>query len=335
MLITSGQPARTVVLVDLGGPGLPVDQMADSAGGLEIAPAHDLLLVGERWEIDPPPQDCLDAEARRLASFAALRGTGCDAAQWALDPGDHRTAVKEALADHGGQLVGALGVSFGAVRVAIATSREVPLILVTPAPPGGTAYSVARSRAAALTRAAAAACGTRQDCRRRLRDIEVGPSTKAEYELALALIGAARDPARVEGVLNRAEEGSTTDLRRNAYAATFRYGDGGVLGNLLGYRAQTCSVYRAEAVAEHGLAGVLEGVLDCGADDSVVPVPFSRRQGCVFVAKGDLVTPTDLTEAWFRNSRLRRARAAVSAHGMVDGAAKEMLAGLPRSVGTC
>ncbi|MDQ1742896.1 MAG: hypothetical protein QOE23_1235 [Pseudonocardiales bacterium] len=339
---TDHPPAR-VLLVDVGGPGTSVENAVEQVSELGLWPRYDVLLVGEAWEVTPPPASCLTGESSRLAHYRALSGPSCDPAPWAFDPAAYREAVQATLRARHATLLAAVGISFGAVRVAEATPASVPLALITPAPPSGDFGAVAAARATALTAAAAKACGVAAACARTLRTLASPTLDDRAYATALALIASAADPTTFTRVARSLAGGSRAladgDLARLAYAATFRYADGAVLPNLLSYRGGTCGRYGGGVrPGAGGLESTLARVLSCpqaGSADTP-EVTLSGRRGCVFVSDHDLVTPRALTAPWTgAGSGLRLAAGRVSGHARVDGTAATALAGLPGSLAGC
>lgn len=327
-----------VVLVDLGGPGIPVEQTATAVANLGLLAKYDVLIVGEAWEVNPPSEACLAREGQRVRSFATLAGQSCDVQEWGFEAGAYRDAVRAALGS-GDTLTAAVGVSFGAVRVVAATSADTPVMLVTPAPPHGTVDTIAKERVKALRSRVAAACTRPERCLAPLGQIEGGLSRQRNYEWALGLIGAAKDRDEFDRLAARLSdlEVQPLEMRRRAYAATYRYGEGAALPNLLGYRGATCSVYDSSPRARRqGLERVLTGVLSCGADSGTQEASPSGRGGCVFLARGDLVTPDALTAPWFTSgSKLRQSRSRVRDHAALEGAALKALQTLPGSLDRC
>jgi len=338
---TDDPPAR-MLLVDVGGPGTAVENAVEQVSELGLWPRYDVLLVGEAWEVDPPSAQCLTRESGRLAHYRTLSGPACDPSRWAFDPAAYRDAVQATLTARHAALSAAVGISFGAVRVAEATPASVPLALITPAPPSGTFAGVAAARAAAITTAAARACGAAPACTRALHALATPTLDDATYSTALALIASAADPTTFTRVARSLAGGSLAlgdgDRARLAYAATFRYADGAVLGNLLSYRGGTCGRYGGGTrPAAGGLESTLARVLDCPATPAATPeVAVSGRHGCVFVSDQDLVTPRALTAPWTgAGSGLRLAAGRVSGHAHADGSAATALAGMPGSLAAC
>lgn len=338
-LTRTDHPPSKVLLVDVGGPGTSIENAVEQVSELGLWPRYDVLLVGEAWEIDTPPASCLSQESSRLAHYRTLSGPSCDPARWAFDPAAYRDAIEATLRSRHASLLAALGISFGAVRVAEATPASVPLALVTPAPPSGTFGAVAAARAAAITAAAAKACGAA--CTRGLRTLAAPSLDDRSYASALALIASASDPTTFARVARSLPGGSRAladgDLARLSYAATFRYAGGDVLPNLLSYRGGTCGRYGGGVrPAAGGLESTLARVLDCPATASTPTVALAGRHGCVFVSDADLVTPRALTAPWTgAGSGLRLAAGRVSGHAHADGPAATALAGLPGSLAAC
>lgn len=340
LMITGREHDRNeAVLIDLGGPGRSVEQTVEAVGALGILSAYDVLIIGEPWQVHRPSEKCLTKEATRVATYATLSDTFCDlAGDWAFSAANYRAAVEQTLAENETSLAAAVGVSFGAVRVAAATPRDLPLMLVTPAPPNGSAHSIMEARAAAINAAAKSACQAHTACLNRLAEIDREPTTQADYERALALIGAATNSAKFGNVAKRLGSGAldSSEIRRRAFAATYRYGEGEVLSNLLGYRAGICSVYGDSDPHAKGLAGVLNGVLRCPGGYAVADVSPVERTGCVFIARSDLVTPAALSAQWLSDgSRLKQSSRTVSRHGSLDGHAKDVLLKIPESLEAC
>lgn len=336
-------PLSQVLLFDAGGPGTSVENAVEQVTDLGLWPRYDVLLVGEAFEVHAAPAECLAAESRRLAHYRLLSDQPCDATPWAFDPAAYRGAVQATLSSRHATLLAAVGISFGAVRVAEATAASVPLVLITPAPPSGDYGAVAAARAAAITTAAARACGSSAACTRALGTLARPTLDDHAYATALALIASAPDPVTFTRVARSLAGGSHAladgDLARLAYAATFRYADGAVLPNFLSYRGGTCSRY-GDSVrpGAGGLESTLARVLSCpqAASGGTPAVSLPGRRGCVFVSDQDLVTPRALTAPWTRaGSSLRLATGRVSGHAHADGAAATALAGLPGSLAKC
>lgn len=332
-----------LLLVDVGGPGTSVEAAVEQAADLGLWPRFDVLIVGEAWEVSPPPAGCLAQESSRLEHYRALSDKPCDASPWAFDAQAYRGAVQDTLRSRQARLLAAVGVSFGAVRVAAATPASVPLVLITPAPPSGDFGAIAAARAGAIRTAAAGACGPTASCARALAALSRPALDDRTYATALALIASAANPEAFTRVAQSLGGGSRAlteaDLTRLAYAATYRYADAAVLPNLLSYRGGTCSRYGGGVrPGAGGLESTLQRVLACpqAAPATAAGVPLPERRGCVFVSDGDLVTPRALTAPWTRaGSGLRLATGRVSGHARVDGAAVRTLAGLPGSLASC
>lgn len=342
-LTHTGRPVSRFVLADFGGPGTSVESAVERVSELGLWPRYDVLLVGEAWEVQAPPADCLATESRRLAHYRTLSDAPCDATPWGFDPDAYRGAVQDTLRSRHAQLLAAVGVSFGAVRVAGTTAASVPLALITPAPPSGNFEAVAAARAGAITAAAARACGSGAACAAALAALARPTLDDRSYATALALIAAAADHATFTRVAQSLRGGSKAlseaDLTRLAYAATFRYADAAVLPNLLSYRGGTCSRYGGGVrPGAGGLESTLGRVLACPHTTATAnqDVALSGRRGCVFVSDEDLVTPRALTAPWTRaGTGLRLAAGRVSAHARADGGAARVLAGLPGSLNSC
>lgn len=356
-----GSRLDDVVLVDLGGPGTSVEQTLERLADLDLFAGHDVLVVGEAWEVTPPTDACLSAEAARVASWAAITapgsstGASCDPSRWRFVPADYRAAVADALAPSHGRVTSGVGVSFGAVRVAAALTADVPLLLLSPAPVAGSSGAVDAARADAVLQRARALCAGRPACTGVLDRLGAGRSLEArDYEAALALVGSAPDPdllrETVAALGARTGTGSADTLTRQAYAATFRYGDGAVLPNLLSYRAGTCGWYsgtgapsptsptsEADATGGTGLAALLDAVLSCGAGPTTPPaIDLVGRRGCVVTARDDVVTPPALTRPWTSGGSALVLRAGgMSAHGALDGTAASLLSRVPASLSAC
>lgn len=342
-LTHTDRPLSQLLLVDFGGPGTSVESAVQQVTDLGLWPRYDVLLVGEAWEVSPPSAECLAQESSRLEHFRTLPNQPCDATPWAFDPQAYRGAVQDTLRSRHAQLLAAVGVSFGAVRIAEATPALAPLVLITPAPPSGNFDAVTATRAGAITAAAARACGPSAACTRALAALARPALDDRAYATALALIASAVDPETFRRVAQSLSGGSLAlaeaDLTRLAYAATFRYADAAVLPNLLSYRGGTCSRYGGGVrPGAGGLETTLGRVLGCPhtAPRANPSVPLSGRRGCVFVSDADLVTPRALTAPWTGGgSGLRLATGRVSGHARADGAAATTLTGLPGSLTSC
>lgn len=351
-----GSRLDDVVLVDLGGPGTSVEQTLERLADLDLFAGHDVLVVGEAWEVTPPSDACLSAEAARIASWAAITapgsssGASCDPSRWRFVPADYRAAVADALAPVHGRVTSGVGVSFGAVRVAAALPVDVPLLLLSPAPVAGSSVAVDAARADAVLRRARTLCAGRPACSGVLDRLGAGhPLEARDYEAALALVGSAPDPALLRETVAAlgGRTGSADTLTRQAYAATFRYGDGAVLPNLLSYRAGTCGWYSGPGATSPtsgtgvtggtGLAALLDAVLSCGVGPTTPPaIDLGGRRGCVVTARDDVVTPSALTRPWTSGDSALVLRAGgMSAHGAVDGTAASLLSRVPASLSAC
>ena len=339
--------SRAVVLVDFGGPGGSVEQALDRVGDLGLPADLGVLLVGEAWEVSPPPETCLEQEASRLAHWSSVASAACDPTPWSFDPTAYRDAVAGALAPTGAIVSAAVGISFGAVRVSAATATSVPLALLSPAPPSGSLSVVVGSRASAISAAAARACGDAPGCGAAVSRMgSAAVHDDAGYEAALALVGTAPSPeAFTATALSLATPGADSTraaLHRQAFAATFRYGDGEVLPNLVSYRGGLCGWYAPGTAPVGAIGDVLSGVLGCpaarvasGAAGST-PSDLRARTGCVFTAEDDLVTPPDFSRAWTTAAPgLRSAAASLTSHGSTDGVVADVLGGVPDSLRTC
>ena len=342
-----------VVLIDFGGPGMSVSQSLDRLSDLTIAPSLDVLVVGERWEVEPPSDECLAAEARRIAHWSNLDATSCDLGSLAFAPSSYAAAIEGALAPSQARLVAAVGSSFGAVRVAAATPASVPLLLLSPAPPSGSVASVVGPRAEAIAASSRRSCAGSRDCLAAVEGLLMsgGVDDDLGYESALALIGSAPSTTALHdassAVAHAADADARSRIRRMAYAATFRYGDGSVLPNLLSYRAGTCGWYTSSPPSASALPSVMERVLACpttgvgpaataGPAAQSGPPAVGQRSGCVFTATDDPVTPVAFARSWVQSSPgLRLHEGAMPAHGVVAGHAGDVLAGIPASLARC
>ncbi|MEO7754353.1 MAG: hypothetical protein ABIS35_13160 [Terracoccus sp.] len=339
--------SRAVVLVDFGGPGGSVEQALDRVGDLGLPADLGVLLVGEAWEVSPPPETCLEQEATRLAHWSSVATAACDPAPWTFDPSAYRDAIAGALAPADATVAAAVGISFGAVRVSAATAPSVPLALLSPAPPSGTLSEVVGSRASAISAAAVRACGATPGCGPAVSRMgSAAVRDDAGYEAALALVGAAPSPeafsATALSLATPDADSTRAALHRQAFAATFRYGDGEVLPNLVSYRGGLCGWYAPGTAPVGAIGDVLSGVLGCpaargaaGATGSA-PSDLRDRTGCVFTAKDDLVTPPAFSRAWTAAAPgLQPATASLTSHGSTDGAVADVLGGLPDSLRSC
>lgn len=342
-LLQPADAGRRAVLVDAGGPGSTLEGTVERVAALGLSPDTNVLVVGESWEVTPPRSRCLEAEARRLSTFDELRRSGCDLAEHGFSPNAYSSAVAAALEADNLELTAAVGVSFGAVRVAAGTPHEVPLVLVTPAPVRASISEIGTARSRAIRAEAQRLCPQEpRTCTAAIDGAGGALGTQLRYLEALGLLGASAQPEQFQSAITelggRARGRESVAWRRRAYASTYRYGQGDVLPNMVSYRAGTCSVYEngAGAPADDNLALVYQEVLGC-PDRVARRVRLSdQRVGCLFEGRHDLVTPRALTRTWLASSpRIRLSPRVVPQHGAVSDTVVEMIDRAPGSVENC
>lgn len=341
MLLRAEGETKSTVLLDAGGPGISLENTLQGVLDSGLPANRNILLIGETWEVSRPPASCLKRESRRLANLGDRTSQACHIGDYRFSAGVYRRAIEDVTQAKGYELVAALGVSFGATRVAIGTASDVPLVLVTPAPipSRSSVRQIASTRSMEILAESRRLCKGNAHCKREITDIRSGELTEQNVNKALALLGSASSPSGFRQVVAelRSADRDSLDWRRRAYAATYRYGSGSVLPNFIGYRSGTCSVYpNRGAAVSNSIARIYQRVLACpkGLAESF---DVSRsRTGCLFEARDDLVTPPVLTRTWLAEGRrIRLSASKVPRHGTLSADVLKLVSGKPEAIANC
>lgn len=291
----SDAPTTGLVLVEPGGPGLDLATSVEAARALTQGLATDLLVLAEPWTERQPAARCADAvESLFTTDVTTALDPACLKAQ-ELPASAYVATVAAVEAATGREVTGLLAASWGATRARplLDVRPELPRVLLTPAPlDGTTADRVLSGRVEALPAWLAEAEGVTLD------DV-------------LAALGAAYDPEDFHQLLPALRGPRSTEIvsevRRRAMAATYRYGDGTMLPNYLGYLAGFCAAYPGGA--EHSSSPALRVLLTIhpcpvGSQPPQPPppqvetAPAQVGPGCVVADTADLVTPASIASTW-------------------------------------
>lgn len=328
---TSGKKNSSLAIFDAGGPGISVQQSMSAVEASGVRNATDVLIIGESWQVKPPSDECLLAEQERLENGG--RTSSCDPSPWGFDRSQYQRALEMAEEAIGRRATTAIGVSFGATRLAAYTQhRSMNFLMVSPAPPPTNLSAVVNARAKAIENWIDKACIESPCNEAWTLGAKPADGSQEPLRLQYAMLGSLASPSARNKMLKvstgtDASEEDEKKIRRAAYAATYRVGDGRVIPNLLAYRGQTCSFYssdmsdsiRSDRREINTFSQAINRTLDCPEESQETKISTKDIKGCVFVAKEDLVTPARFAEAWLNGSNgLSRSRLSPPAHGQFD-----------------
>lgn len=180
-LLKAPEPTAETVILDFGGPGLPIlsgeaNLTGFAADHSRLSGRYNLLLLEEPWVVTEMPSHAPAADSscpqamqvfyRAVREAAAtLRSRGADLAEacdlshhrWGFDPEVYPTLVERVLDRHALDLRGFVGHSWGSVRLRYLAGFDFEFAaLVRPFPVGVTPQLLVERRAEAITSAAPA-----------------------------------------------------------------------------------------------------------------------------------------------------------------------------------
>lgn len=310
--------SRTVVVLDLGGPGL--DPLAEGVADSPVQSMSNVVVPLEPWVRATPSPSCrrsLDRYGesvrtgtdRQVRSKAATMAAACERPlrDEASSAAHGLAALLDGLRAAGAPDVVLVGVSFGAERVARAARPGDRVVLVSPYVTDDSLQAELERRSTQARRALALDPADRAllgRVRSRLPVRVAGRSVPlTRVDLDAAVIAAAYDPDRSRGPLvadlrrldrataAHAPVGRLTWLGKAADYLEGRYGRGQYYRGLVGYFGSYCAVHRSRSIRDRVGGGFLQRFHQiCDALPFVPSGPAqSRSAGCAIVGARDPV----------------------------------------------
>lgn len=344
-VVATGGSGGEAILVDGGGPGRVLFGPDQGFLGSEIdSRGYDTLELEEPWVQRPLPAACRSKLSQFLdyvrggASEAPRLGLECDlsvAGNWTWTDSSYRAAWDAVLAAENLKAAGAVGVSFGAIRVRALSQQERFgfVVVASPAHPASTEYQYLANRGDLVRDLLGELCGCSTEAGAMLDDRAAEldgsilqtadrsvPLTSGDaYAAALALPYASEAERAAFGSLLRGNE-LTLDVASMvgslADSVLLRYGVADVSPALLAYYDGVCRYYdiRDELGRMEQRAASLDGLdrflaryhAPCaeigGEGAGTAPYELRASTSCAGFGGSDLVVGSDGGDAWSAQS---------------------------------